>query len=92
MLAKNNLLFLEHLFLECPIFVSSETGGIFFREHEMSGLFIFGHGGGSGPVAGQRLCQPFKPSVAVGRGGLRSSLRVQPHLEGVKGFVSQFES
>lgn len=77
MIAKNNLLFLEHLFLECPIFMSSETCGIFFKEHEMSGLFIFGNGGGSGPLAEQRLCQYFAPALAAGRGGLWSFLQPQ---------------
>lgn len=74
MLAKNNLLFLEHLFLDSPIFMSSETCGIFFREHEMSGLFIFGNGGGSGPLAEQRLCQHFAPALPAGQGGLWSFL------------------
>lgn len=77
MLAKNNYVFLEHLFLECPIFMSSETCGIFFREHEMSELFIFGNGGGSGPLAQQGLCQSFSPALAAGRGGLWSFLQVQ---------------
>lgn len=77
MVAKNNFIFLERLFLECLIFMSFETCGIFFREHEMSGLFIFGNGGGSGPLAEQRLGLHFAPASAAGRGGLRSFLQAQ---------------
>lgn len=48
----------------------------------MSELFIFGNGGGSGPLALQGLCQSFSPALAAGWGGLWSFLQVQLSPEG----------
>lgn len=68
--------------------MSSETCGIFFREHEMSELFIFGNGGGSGPLAQQGFARAFPlPWLLVGV-VCGAFCRFSSHLGVVKGFVS----